>query len=138
LRFHEVFAWRALRPTPRVPEHRATGRETVQRTLAATPADISGSHVTVAARSSLGSAGVALALAEVAPSVVRRDTGMAPSSIPAKKCSVAGFGISESNRGKFQAFSGLVFHLILRGLGYRRNFGVRVGLFRFGSLGKQK
>jgi len=70
--------------------------------------------------------------------VAHRDTGVAPSSIRAKKCSVAGFGISESNRGKCQAFSGLVFHLILRGLGYRLNFGIRVGLFRFGSLGEQR
>jgi len=67
LRFQEAFAWRALRlsaklpnrnhPTPRVPEHQATGQETAQRTSAATPADISGSHVTIAARSSLGTAG---------------------------------------------------------------------------------
>jgi len=45
------------RPTPRVPERQATGLETAQRTSTATPADISGSHVTIAARSSLGSAG---------------------------------------------------------------------------------
>jgi len=66
LRFQEAFAWRALRlpakfpisnrPTPRVPEHRATGQETAQRTSAAMPVDISGSHVTIA-RSSLESAG---------------------------------------------------------------------------------
>jgi len=53
LRFQEAFASRALRlpakfpnsnrPTPRVPEHRATGQETAQRTSAATPADVSGS-----------------------------------------------------------------------------------------------
>jgi len=81
---------------------------------------------------------VKLALAEVAPSVVHRDTGVAPSSIRAQKCSAAVFGISESNRGKCQAFSSLVFHLILRDLGYRLNCGVKVGLFRFGSLSKQK
>jgi len=67
LLFQEGFAWRALRlpakfpnsnrPTPRVPERQATGQETAQRTSAATPANISGSHVTIAARSSLGSAG---------------------------------------------------------------------------------
>jgi len=38
----------------RVPEHKATGQETAQRTSAATPPDISGSHVTIAARSSWG------------------------------------------------------------------------------------
>jgi len=78
---------------------------------------------------------VALALAEVAPSVVHRDTGVAPSSVRAQKCSAAVFGISES---KCQAFSSLVFHLILRDLGYRLNCGVKVCLFRFGSLSKQK
>jgi len=67
LRFQEAAAWRALRlpakfpnsnrPTPRVPERRKTGQKTAQRTSTATSADISGSHVTVAARSSLGSAG---------------------------------------------------------------------------------
>jgi len=67
LRFQEAFAWSALRlpakfpnskrPTPRAPEHLATGQETAQGTSAATPADISGSHVTITARSSLGSAG---------------------------------------------------------------------------------
>jgi len=45
------------RPTSRMPEHRASGQETAQRTSAATPAEVSGSHVTIAARSSLGSAG---------------------------------------------------------------------------------
>jgi len=45
------------RPTPRVPERRDTGQKTAQRTSTATPADISGSHVTIATRSSLGSAG---------------------------------------------------------------------------------
>jgi len=81
---------------------------------------------------------VALALAEAAPSVFHRDTGVAPSSIRTQKCSAAVFGMSESNRGKCQAFSSLVFHLILRDLGYRLNCGVIVGLFRFGSLSKQK
>jgi len=47
LQFQEAFAWRALRlpefpnsnrPTPRVPEHRATGQETTQRISAATQA----------------------------------------------------------------------------------------------------
>jgi len=67
LRFQEAFAWRALRlpakfpnsnrPTPRVPEYRATGQETAYRTSASTPADISGSHVIIAALSSLGSTG---------------------------------------------------------------------------------
>jgi len=66
----------------------------------------------------------ALALAEVAPSVVRSDTGVAPS----RKYSVAVFGLNERNRGKCQA----------QGLGYRLNFGIRVGLFRFGSLGDQR
>jgi len=65
LRFQEAAAWRALRlpakfpnskrPAPRVPERRDTGQKTAQRTSTATPADISGSHVTIAARSSLGS-----------------------------------------------------------------------------------
>jgi len=81
---------------------------------------------------------VALALAEAAPSVFHRDTGVAPSSIRAQKGSAAVFGMSESNRGKCQAFSRLVFHLILRDLGCRLNCGVKVGLFRFGSLRKQK
>jgi len=63
----QAAAWRALRlpakfpnsnrPTPRVPERQATEQETAQRTSTATPADISGSHVTIADRSSLGSAG---------------------------------------------------------------------------------
>jgi len=81
---------------------------------------------------------VALALAEVSPSVVHRDTGVAPSSVRAQKCSEAVFGISESNKGKCQVFSSPVFHLILRDLGCRLNCGVKVGLFRFGSLSKKK
>jgi len=56
--------------------------------------------------------------------VVRSDTGVAPS----RKYSVAVFGLNERNRGKCQA----------QGLGYRLNFGIRVGLFRFGSLGDQR
>jgi len=90
----------------------------------------------VLVKSSLGF--VALALGEVAPSVVRSDTGVAPSRICARKYSVAVFGLSESNWGKCQTFLDLVFHHILRCLGYRPNFGIRVGLFRFGSLGDQR
>jgi len=44
-------------PNSRVPERRDTGQKTAQRTSTATPSDISGSHVTIAVRSSLGSAG---------------------------------------------------------------------------------
>jgi len=73
---------------------------------------------------------VALALAEVSPSVVHRDTGVAPSSVRAQKCSEAVFGISESNKGKCQVFSSPVFHLILRDLGYRLSILYVVAHFR--------